>query len=253
MNEKQFAISIEGQGVDPTTIRLRELYEILHGIEAATNAVASQKGRFGEPIDFHLTAVHSGSATYLMTTTLEGYSAATACADAVARRDISELPDRAKEVFLGLRSKAKKTGWTFSMFHNGDIPAVISSSTEFIADSIISGQSTVAARIERVGGTSHRTATMILLDGRKITVPVATEALAKELGARLYMLVSLSGEAKWTTGDMSLIGFRITEIHDYQGDSKITETLQSLAEIAGDFWDEIDPDEYIGDLRSEAW
>lgn len=253
MNAKPLTISIDGPGVDPATIRLRDLYEVLHAFEAATNAIANPEGGKTTSIDFHLTEIRPGSATYVMTTSEEGYAAAIACAEAVARSDVSTLPARAKEALIALRMKSRKTGWSFR-WQSTEETAVLQADTEFVEDPCISGGTTVAGRIERVGGTLYRTAALSLLSGQRITAQVASEELARQLGARLYEVVSLRGDATWTTGDdLRIVAFRITGIEPYRSDANVLGTLRALRETAGDFWDAIDPDEYIRDLRSETW
>jgi hypothetical protein len=253
MADKTFWISIGGPGVSPSTLRLRDLYEVLRAFETAVGFTAGQGGGGPVEADFHLVAINEGSAECVVAVGQAAYGAAVRCANAVASRDLSELPERARDSLLAVKSKAKARDW-FVRLGDGDcMPyAEIAPNTEFITDAVLSGPSSITGKILRVGGMPRPTAQVLLLDGRRLTATVANEALAVRLGSLLYRTINVDGEAKWTSGDWSLIDFKITGIGDYDADEPMTAVLKDLASIAGDFWDEIDPDEHIAILRSES-
>ncbi|HVC96886.1 MAG TPA: hypothetical protein VND64_24620 [Pirellulales bacterium] len=253
MDSKTFAISIGGKGVSPSTLRLRDLYEILHAFEAAISFTAAQGGGQYET-DFHLVGIKEGnSADCTIAIANPAYGAAVRCAAAVANRNLSELPERARDSLLSIRSKARARNWHIRFSDGEGMPtAEIAADTDFITDSVLSGPSSIAGQLLRVGGAPKPTANLLLLDGRRLTAAIANKELAARLGEKLYHVISVDGEARWTSADWSLIDFKITGIGEFEATERITHVMDDLASIAGDFWDEIDPDEYIASIRAES-
>jgi hypothetical protein len=129
--------------------------------------------------------------------------------------------------------------------------ALIDADTNFTTDAALAGRTTLACQLVRVGGMPYATATLRLLDGRRMTADVANAELAQILATRLYHIISVEGDAKWTA-DWTLIDFKITSIAEYDDAESITVALDSLSEISAGYWDDIDPDEYVAHLRAES-
>lgn len=252
VGEKTFEISIEGLGVSPETIRLRDLFDVLHAFEAAVVFTAGQWLGDSEAAELHLVGVRSGSTTCSVAVAPQGYAAAVLCADAIRKGDLSQLPAKARKGLSDVSTKARTRNWTIQFFGNGEVPgAVIAPDTIFIADATIAGRSSLSGKLERIGGSASPTANFLLAENRRFTADVASQELAARLAPLLYHFVSVEGEAKWSSADLALVEFKITSISNYDENSDIAETLDELAKISGSCWDEIDPDEYIAGLRSE--
>jgi len=245
--DKTFEIKIDGQGVAPETVRLRDLHEVLHAFEFAMTLVA------GRQSDLHLVGIKKSSAGFDLFVDPMAYRAAVKCASAIASRDLSPLPERARESLLEIRSKARNKGWTVKISGSNGMPsAEITPDTDFVTDAIISGISTLTATIVRVGGTPRPTAQLQLPNSDRLTATIATEQLATELAQRLYHRVSVEGEAKWSSADWSIVDFKITGIGPFDDKASLLETINLLRDMSGDIWDDIDPDEYIANLRAES-
>lgn len=252
MAEKTFEISIEGQDVSPETVRLRDLFDILHAFETAVVLTASQRTSEGGTAELHLVGIKAGSATCSISVAPPGLAAAILCAEAIRKQDLSTLPAKARNGLLEISTKARRRNWTIRLFDAGSaLGATISPETAFVEDATIAGVSSLSGKLERIGGSATPTANFLLADGRRFTADVASQELAAQLAPLLYHFVSVDGEAKWSSFDMALVDFRITGIGSYEEDSNVLETLGEMAKISAGFWDEIDPDEYIADLRSE--
>lgn len=249
--EKTFEVKIEGTGATPQTIRLRDLYEVLHSLEAAVSATASRYTT-KQPADFHLTKITGGSTGCHIALDPQAHSAAAICMRAIAARDLSPLPSQARESLISLRTKLRSHDWTVRVEGSNGIPtAAIAPDTEFKTDTVVRGRSTLSARVVRVGGLPRPTAHLVFPDNSRLIASVANESLAMRLGELLYRTVSVDGDAFWTGSDWKLTDFRITSIGTYDQDAGLLETLRKLSDIAGDFWDELDPDEYIASLRAD--
>ena len=131
--------------------------------------------------------------------------------------------------------------------------AAIDADTSFLTNALVNGLTTLVARIDRIGGVDRPTAQLLLLpDGRRLNAKISSRQLAAELAGDLYKTLSLEGEATWSTADWRLEEFKITAKGPYSSGIDVADALKQLAVIAGDAWDEIDPDEFISSLRSDS-
>ena len=120
-----------------------------------------------------------------------------------------------------------------------------------VASARIRGRTSLIVSVIRVGGEDKRTATIRLSDGRKLTATVASQELAKQLGARLYQTIEVNGEAEWSSKDVVVLEFKIDGIGNYsESSSDPVEALTKLSELSDGFWDSVDPDAYIREARS---
>lgn len=253
MEEKNFGITIDGQGVSPSSIRLRDLYELMHAFETAVAVTAAQKQGARADASLRLVDIAAGSARYRVALSPEGYAAALLCAAAIASRDLSGLPEKARDSILLIKTKTRTKGWVVRTVGDNGMPAAeITPQTEFTTDAIVSGATSISGWLIRVGGTPRPTALLRLPDNRRLTATIASEELAVKLGPLLYRFISVDGEARWSSADWSLIDFKITALAEYDSEGSLTATLDELATISEGYWDDIDPDDYIASLRSEA-
>jgi hypothetical protein len=251
MADNTFALRFAGTHVSPSTVRLRDLYDVLHAFESAIS-ITSHQQLGGPQVDLHLVNIREGSTECWLSVNTAGYKAAALCAEAIAARNLSHLPAKARDNLLAIQTKARIKDWTLSIFDgNGMAPAEIGPDTEFVTDAIVTGRSSLTGWVNRVGGTERPTAQIILADFRRFTAEIAGTDLAAELGRLLYSSVTFDGEAQWATPDWRLVDFKIIGIAGVNQDLELLATLQRLAEIAGDSWDDVDPDEYVANLRSE--
>lgn len=100
------------------------------------------------------------------------------------------------------------------------------------------------------GGTTRLTAKLRFENGEYFTVNLASLEMARQLGARLHEWVGLEGEAKWNSENWGLESFKVTKITEYY-EIDIVRAFNGLSDAAGDAWDEVDPEEYVQDLRAD--
>ncbi|RIK72993.1 MAG: hypothetical protein DCC68_25630 [Planctomycetota bacterium] len=253
MMNKSFNIEIQGDGVAPETVRVSDLFAVLRSFGIAIEATARASATDDVDADLFLVNVDRGSNVLTLKTDDAGYVAAVACATAIKNRDFTGLPSKARESLDAIWHTARKRQWSAVVIKNGSgMPeAAIRPDSELLSSSIIRGMTSLVANIDRVGGTNPPTAKLIFLNGDSLTVPVADVELSSRLGKSLYHTVSVEGEASWDSRTWRLVDFKITEIGPYNEDADILETLGGLAVAAAGRWDDIDPDEYIRQLRSD--
>ncbi len=134
----------------------------------------------------------------------------------------------------------------------GDVIATIGPETyQRISEAaFVTGESTVYARIERVGGaTKERCGIRVSEQQRMVFCSIASQDLARELGRYLYEFVSLSGKATWLRRNWVLQTMEIQSISPPREGSLIS-ALDKIHKAGGRAWDSIkDPADYLAGLR----
>jgi hypothetical protein len=77
--------------------------------------------------------------------------------------------------------------------------------------------------------------------------------MAEELGHRLYKVIALRGEGEWNAATHKLVSFKADGIEPYDHDAGADAIagFKELAAIGGNPWENIDPDQYAREVRSE--
>lgn len=117
------------------------------------------------------------------------------------------------------------------------------------------GTTSLYGMVIRVGGEEPPRARLRLLNGRTITCELAHRkswALAQILGARLYQVVGVRGEAVTSVADRSLISFRIDRLLPY-GMVGIERALNGIAEFGlGHVFEHLPDDLTSADLSARS-
>lgn len=253
MVKSQFRFSIRGPGVQPDTVRLRDLTEVLSLLEATLAHTAKAFGASDkDDLSISLTEISPGSTDCVVATSDPMFRAATVVTKAVADDNFADIPLAGQSGLRGIWKKGASNGWDFSIIPvgNGVNEAHISHDHEILRPGQISGRTTLYGRCIHTGGEKP-TVRLRLLDGTFFTAELRSKEMAQELGQRLYKMVGLDGEAKWSAEEWKLERFRATAITDYQGTEDTVAAFANLSEAAGDVWDGVDAQGYVQDLRAD--
>jgi hypothetical protein len=239
--------------VTPETVRLKDLYEALSFVESSLAATARELGA-GEDDDLtvSLTGVSEGSNTLSLSTSPIMFQAAGVVTSSLASNDYAKVPPAARVGLRKLWQKANKQSWEFRFLPdgNGITAASVSKRREILKPGAVSGLTTIYGKCIDAGGARKLTVRIQLATGDFFTATVANLELARGLGARLHEWVGLEGEAKWNLETWSLEDFKVTRITEYRETDVVT-AFELLATAAGDAWDGVDAEEYVGDLRAD--
>jgi hypothetical protein len=254
MHKLQFTFAIEGPGVTPESVRLRDLYEALSLVEATLAVTARQLGASdSEELTVSLTGVEGGSNRLRVATSPMMFRAAGVITSALATDDYSQVPAIAQARLRKLWQKSDKQAWDFRFVpvDNGITEAEITRRKEILKPGKISGMTTLFGKCIDAGGATRLTVRLQFANGEFFTASVADIEMARQLGARLHEWVGLQGEARWNAETWSLESFRATRVTDYCETDLVT-AFERLATAAGDIWDEVDAEEYVQDQRADA-
>lgn len=264
MLAQAFHFEVKGEGVEPGSIPLRELIGLMALLQGALTETAKARGLKDEALDYSLTAVNKGnSSDYQITASPEALANANYLTRAIANRDLLlALPQAARDKVRELWAWTYEHGYDAVAFSsNGSqiTPAIIRADEEPPGERLTyRGTTTVYGVCTRAGGDTHRSATLRLADGKTKTVRLKTKSLAQELGRRLYQTVGLVGEAIWDADSRRIVAFQAESLSPFRDRDpgadrprSITRSLERLAEAAGGRWDEVDPDEFVRELRRD--
>lgn len=120
------------------------------------------------------------------------------------------------------------------------------------------GTTTIFGQCIEVGGDRRQKATIKPPQGKLIEVYLQDQSVAQELAQRLYRDVVLEGTATWLIIPQSsfdtfeMIDFVAHKVGEYnRGNLTLTEIMRELSDASGDAWDDIDPDEFVRELRRD--
>jgi hypothetical protein len=249
-------IHFSGENISPENIRIGEIAVILEAVENVLLSVVSKKhaGLSKEHLTIGLHSINSGSLGLQFTSKFPEVvnPAFEQVAISIKSRKPESIPFESHGHFEKIISFVKKhQAQADFIVVNGKSKTLATLTPEFELPKpgYITGQTTIYGKIVRVGGVDPKVEVKTISE-QTLYCPFEVE-LASQLGARLYQLVGLNGEARWNTHSLEIIDFRVTEISDYQ-ETSIVDAFQSLSEVTGDYYADIDDvNAYITELRRE--
>lgn len=259
MERVRMMTAIEGEGVSPETMKLRDLVEVLKLFEAA---VAAETGEYGPDernrpaLPLNLVGIESGSAMVVLESPTHLAGVVERIAGAVSSGEYASLELGCHEKLRRLYQFVRGRDWAFRFRADQDVtvdPAEISAEQPVpeTAGRVIRGATTILATLTKIGGEECRAYLKPIPRGRLITARI-NRKMAKELGDRLFEDVALEGIASWTLDGDEIVDFEVTGITGHQPSSMTLEEMFAKGrELTGGAWDAVDAAGYVRGLRAE--
>ncbi len=239
--EKFVEIIVTGKDIYPENLGIRNLFRILNSIDRLISSIAKrEQPDMDSELHLSLTGINNGSvAISIQSIGNEELFISTykVFIESIASNTLSLLPEDAIREVKHLSDFTKETGLTlmFPFFGgDGDNTIMINPDTElFIPEAdYMKGETTIYAKIERVGGIKKPKVTIRLIQGRSIDCDVEDIQLVKNLAHKLYEWVSLKGTALWNVNNLSIIDFKIHQIAGYR-ETSISQAVEYLSDVIG--------------------
>lgn len=255
IQEANLEIRLTGNGINPQSLKAREVAELIKSLEDALFYIVSAENKElnREEIYISLTEVKDESAGFGFSPNLKAVMVTgfLLIANAISSNDYNGLPIKSIKGLKEILKISKKKNCNTEFKLNREVRAVLhpSSTIEIPASAYISGYTTIYPYIKKIGGTNPTIAMRINANDPFIYIE-ASEEHAKKLGERLYSIVGLTGFAKWARDTKELVDFKIEKILDYKDST--SETFEILRNELGSYWNALeDVDEYLMDEEND--
>lgn len=260
-----FEVLFEGKGVYPEFIPLGTLTQTFSAIRriVAGSEIVDEDEEAEEPVDassIRLLDMKRGSALFQFV----GASVTTDLANLRGVGRVLESPDELGKNDYVLRpietlsAIARRLGCTVVFREATSEKTVLAkiepSSYERIAGSLfITGDTAITGRVERVrGATTRSCALRVSFQAKLLYCRVATQDVARQLGAKLYQDVAVTDTARWLRNSWKIVHFTINNVHQPQAGS-LHEAFQALREAGGHGWDGVsDPRASIEEISGQG-
>lgn len=247
-------IHFTGENISPENIRIGEIAVILESLENVLLSVILEQhpALTKEALTIGLHNINHGSLGLQFTSQLPEvvtpafHKVAEAVIAGVGDGFSKESNDNFEKILNFVKRHDAQADFIVVNGHSETI-ATLTSSFVIPKPTYINGQTTIYGQIVRVGGVEPKVEVKTI-SGQTIFCPFDV-SLASELGALLYQLAGLNGLAKWDAQTFEIQEFRVTSISNFR-DTSVVEAFQSLTEIAGEYYDDVeDVRSYIESLR----
>lgn len=253
-NQRLVEVRFAGNNIKPDKIRSKELAELIASYEDAIASILVHENPelSKDTITVSLVAIGKSSIGLQFLPNLEEltFPAASRIAKSISRNDYSDLPHHAVESLRSISSFTKRHGCDAEFRAvNGEskVEATLHPTTVIPTTPKLIGETILYGEVKRVGGASPRVM-ITTLEGDTVYCDLS-EALAIELGHRLYTDVGLKGKATWNAKTLELDAFVVESITDYSSISA-PDAFAELRDLIGDdFADIEDVQEYVTSLR----
>ncbi|MDQ3332282.1 MAG: hypothetical protein M3552_16800 [Planctomycetota bacterium] len=264
MRSESFHFEIKGEDVEPGSVPLRDLLDLLRYLNATLVETARSQGLSEDEIDFSLTELKKGnSSDHNITASPRAIKSVDFLTRRLANRNtFGDLPQGVQKNVREMWRWAHDFGADGLAFTpNGSriTPAVIDVADGIPGERITySGKTTLYGECISSGGAKQRSAKVRFPDGKIRAVRLKNLDLAKELGHRLYQRVGLIGRATWDAETKKIVVFQADRLSPYRdrdpGAAKprtISEAFEELARASGGRWENVDPDEFVQEQRRD--
>jgi hypothetical protein len=249
-------IHFTGENISPENIRIGEIAVILDAIENVLLTIVSEdhQGLSKESLTIGLHSVNAGSLGLQFTTKLPeivnpafykvASSIQTGVGDSLSPESLHHF-----EKILSFVKKYQAQADFIVINGRSETLATLTPDFEIPKSIYLNGQTTIFGEIVRVGGVEPKVEVKTI-SGKTIYCPFEF-SLASQLGSLLYKLVGLDGDARWDARTFEIEEFRVTSISEYR-QTPLIDAFQSLSEVAGKYYDEIDDViAYVAELRGD--
>ena len=250
MTNNLIEIKFHGGGINPSAIKASEVAELINAFEKSI--VATVHENYPELdvekyayLSFQSIKNESLGLGFAAINDEDAYSDAhLKIAYSINSNDYNNLPYLTIENLKVVSKFSKKHNCVCDYILNSEKKAELTPATviEINKNTIIKGETTIYGKIERVGGAEPRIVFKDHADN-KIYFEV-TEDIAKQLAAKLYEEIALTGTATWDKKTYRVVDFKVTGITDLNKKSLI-ETFTEIQDIISNNWEEFDDIETI--------
>jgi hypothetical protein len=258
MDDTALVLKIQGNDLEPQSLRAREVATLITAFEDAVAAVVVRRAPEikRELVRVSLVAVENGSTVLTFSPNLQPLTvpAVGELANAIQRNSFFDLPTPAVEALREIVSfmKARNATATLSTGSREEIvEAVITPDLNVYVTTELTGYTTLYGEVLRLGGLDPKVE-FKPFNGRVLFCPASKEIVLR-LREHLYQPVAVHGAAVWDALTLEVTKFEIQDFDPF-GASAVTganhEEVAALREQFGSYFDKIDDvDAWVSAVR----
>ena len=265
-SKPDFLMRFPSHGVQPWLVPMRQLTRALNAVQRLIeHSEESDEPGEDQPeevlhpkMPLHLLGVTSGSAAYKVSAPdrVNALRILRATGTGLADPGHSEWDPESLSAIETLSEVAKAMGCDIEFKTPGKDGRVLAKITPLSYDAIarqafVTGESTVSARLERVGGATdmHCGLRFSNQPNKMVICGVETDDLIRTLGQHVYETVRVSGTVTWFRKTWRIKRVRVKAFEPAK-DGSIMDALEGIYEAGGKAWDAVDdPDALLAEVR----
>lgn len=253
MPEELFEVKFTGGGISLPNVKIPEVVAILEGLEDIIRTIARTQSPTSKVNDVQINLSGLKRSSILISLVLGGPAIAAYLyyAENISKKNLAPFTGRVVERTEQILNFGKQHHCRAIFKRAGaksPLLAEITPKTDFTHFGEISGETTVAGIVTRVGGSTP-TVRIKTFSGERIDCR-ASKKIAEALGGLLYRRVSCSGKAVWWGNDAELKEFRIQTFNELE-DKPLPEVFAELREKFGHFFEGVDPEKFTAEIRGD--
>jgi len=209
-----------GKNIKPAGERAHDIGEVIGAFEEAIAAIVlRQHPRLKrDSIAVSLVAIGNESIGLVFEPNLDDFTflATRKLVEAIQNKEWAVLPSGTRSALRKILRFVNKKECVaqFKVAHNDEVVSTMLAPNTIIPASVsLFGETEIFGEVKRVGGSEPKVE-IKTLQGETLYCN-ATEAIAKQLGSRLYEQVGVYGVAEWNFETLEIEEFEITRVSDY--------------------------------------
>jgi hypothetical protein len=254
MSDTPLSLTIQGNELEPTSLRAREVAALITAFEDAVAAVVARRSPEikRETVRISLVAVESGSTVLVFSPNLAALTvpAVRELAGAIQSNTFFDLPVPAVEALREIVSfvKAKNATATLRVGDSDkEMEAAITPDLNVYVTTELTGFTTLYGEVLRLGGLDPKVE-FKPVNGRVLYCPASKEIVLR-LREHLYQQVAAHGLAVWDALTLEVTRFDIQDFESFAAGAA-SESLTALREQFGSYFDQIDDvDDWVSAVR----
>jgi hypothetical protein len=246
---EKLTIHIDGN-TSPESIGAGELGELLQAIEASILSIAKRQSSDALPDQkLSLVSIESGSVSLAFASPAPFIPAVQMLGSRLASGDLTDLPEACRRAVIKIGKWCRDRALTIDYRLAERTIASVSPALDLRLEAAprLKGQTALTGRVHSVGG--ERPAFKLRLANGELQACSCSEELARIAGKQLYRSIEVEGFAETNMSTGQAASFEAVALKPIE--HKVTDAVNSIRERFGEYFDAIDVDEFMNEMRGD--
>jgi hypothetical protein len=246
---EKLTIHITGK-TSPESLGAGELGELLQSIEASILSIAKRQSPAGLlEQKLSLVSIGSGSVSLAFASPAPYTPAVELLGSSLASGDITDLPEACRRAVVRIGKWCRDRSLTIDYRLAERIIASISPSLETRLESAprLKGKTALTGKVHSVGG--EKPSFKLRLASDELQACSCSDELARLAGKQLYCRIEVEGFAETNMSTGQIASFEAVALRPIE--RKVTDAVNSIRERFGEYFNTIDVDQFMKEMRGD--